>query len=313
MKNLKKLGIVGSLVITLISTSIVANANANDITGHWAESTIKEFMNAGYTDGYADGTFKPNNSITRAEFVTIFNNYFGLTTKGGKSFIDTRNHWAKDAIDIAVTNGVCNGVTSIEFKPNDPITREQAAVMISNYKDLSMIWSSKYGLLKDKYSVSNWSQNAVIGMLSEDFMKGYSDGTFKPQGKITRAEAVSTLSRISNTSPFVNKTILDNDIAKVDILRKGKSEYGYYTLSVKITNKTNKAITLSTNDTYVNGKNTYSNCSLKVAPGKTVTGDIEFNYAAVKSFNNFIDIHGYIKIFDPSKFKTLNETLFEIK
>ena len=93
----------------------------SDIKGHWAEAAINDFVSKGYVGGYADGTFKPNNNITRAEFVVIVNNYFGLTKSSGKVFNDTKTHWAKTSIDIAVTNGVCNGVTSTEFKPNDEV------------------------------------------------------------------------------------------------------------------------------------------------------------------------------------------------
>lgn len=74
-----------------------------DISKHWAESTIKSFVNSKYINGYNDGTFRPDNLITRAEFVKILNKYFGLTNKSGKVFSDTSSHWAKEEIDIAVT------------------------------------------------------------------------------------------------------------------------------------------------------------------------------------------------------------------
>ena len=168
-----------------------------DVSGHWAEATIKSFVEQGYINGYSDGTFRPNNSITRAEFVKIFNKYFGLTETSGKVFNDTKTHWAKNEIDIAVTNGVANGVSEAEFKPNDPITREQAAKMISNYMKLDDNNHDKLGKYNDKNKVSSWALNSVEGIIEKGYMYGYSDNTFRPKNPITRAEAVVTLSRIN--------------------------------------------------------------------------------------------------------------------
>ena len=167
-----------------------------DISNHWAKAQIQDFIEKGYIGGYSDGTFRPNNNITRAEFVKILNKAFGLTKSSGKVFIDTKNHWAKDEIDIAVTNGIASGISSTEFKPNDPITREQAAVMVSNYKKLSDNNHDKLNKYNDASQVSSWAKDSVEGVIEKGYMSGYSDNTFRPKNKITRAEAVVTLSRI---------------------------------------------------------------------------------------------------------------------
>ncbi len=168
----------------------------NDINEHWAESTIRDFISNGYINGYSDNTFRPNNSITRAEFIKIFNKYFGLNKKSGKTFNDTSTHWAKDEIDIAVTNGVINGYPDNTFKPDEPITREQAAKVISNYKKIEDNHFDKLNKYKDALDVSDWAKSSVEGALEQGYMNGYDDNTFKPKNNITRAEAVVTLSRI---------------------------------------------------------------------------------------------------------------------
>ena len=200
MKDKIKRKIVSILFtfIAVLNSSIVgfANTTINDIKGHWAESQINEFISNGHINGYNDGTFKPNNSITRAEFVKIFNKYFGLTETSGKVFNDTQTHWAKNEIDIAVTNGVCNGVSETEFRPNDPITREQAAKMISNYMKLDDSNHDKLDKYSDKNKVSSWALNSVEGIIEKGYMNGYEDKTFRPNNSITRAEAVVTLSRV---------------------------------------------------------------------------------------------------------------------
>nr|WP_302966977.1 S-layer homology domain-containing protein [uncultured Romboutsia sp.] len=185
--------------------NVDASGMPSDITGHWAENQIKDFINKGYLNGYPDGTFKPQTSITRAEFVKTLNKAFGLTTKSGKVFDDTVWHWAKDDIDIAVTNGVCQGTSDTTFEPNAPITREQAAKMIANYKKIADTHHDKINGYNDGSQTASWAINEVEAILEAGYMNGYSDtNTFKPKNNITRAEAVVTLGRvISNPNPEI--------------------------------------------------------------------------------------------------------------
>ena len=203
---------LGDIVIKTDGKTATINGNnvdtsgmPSDITGHWAESQIKDFISKGYLNGYPDGTFKPQASITRAEFVKTLNKAFGLTAKSGKAFDDTVWHWAKDEIDIAVTNGVCQGTSSTTFEPDAPITREAAAKMIANYKKISDTHHNKINGYNDGSQTANWAINEVEAILEAGYMNGYSDtNTFKPKNNITRAEAVVTLGRvIANPNPIM--------------------------------------------------------------------------------------------------------------
>lgn len=203
---------LGNIVIKTDGKTATINGNnvdtsgmPSDITGHWAESQIKDFISKGYLNGYPDGTFKPQASIKRSEFVKILNKVFGLTTKSGKVFDDTVWHWAKDEIDIAVTNGVCQGTSSTTFEPDAPITREAAAKMIANYKKISDTHHNKINGYNDGSQTANWAINEVEAILEAGYMNGYSDtNTFKPKNNITRAEAVVTLGRvIANPNPVI--------------------------------------------------------------------------------------------------------------
>ena len=203
---------LGDIVVKTDGNTATINGNnadtsrmPSDITGHWAENQIKDFINKGYLNGYPDGTFKPQASIKRSEFVKILNKVFGLTTKSGKVFDDTVWHWAKDEIDIAVTNGVCQGTSDTTFEPNAPITREQAAKMIANYKKISDMHHNKINGYNDGSQTANWAINEVEAILEAGYMNGYSDtNTFKPKNNITRAEAVVTLGRvIANPNPVM--------------------------------------------------------------------------------------------------------------
>lgn len=193
-------------IVAIGSNLVVANANSNitDVKGHWAESQITEFVEKGYVKGYPDGTFKPNGSITRAEFVATFNNVFGLNKGSNKVFEDTKGHWAKEAIDIAVTNGVCSGISATNFAPDVKLTREQASKMLSNYLKLSDQTVDKLKSFKDFKEVSSWAVEDVEGVIEKGYMKGYSDKTFKPLGIMTRAETVSMLSRVTQNSEIIS-------------------------------------------------------------------------------------------------------------
>lgn len=179
-----------------IKVSIVDKGELIDINGHWAESQVKDFISKGYVNGYDDFTFRPNNSITRAEFVKLLNKVFGLTNSSGKVFNDTKNHWAKNEIDIAVTNGVANGISATEFNPDEFITREQVATMISNYMKLYDKNHNKINEYTDSGNVSDWAKDSVEGVIEKGYMNGYTDNTFRPKNNMTRGEAVTALSRV---------------------------------------------------------------------------------------------------------------------
>ena len=101
-------------------------------------------------------------------------------------------------IDIAVTNGVCVGKSETKFNPNDKLTREEAAKMIANYKNISDNNHDKLNKYKDKNKVSSWAKDAVEAVLEHGYMVGRTEDTLEPKSNTTRAEAVALLSRISN-------------------------------------------------------------------------------------------------------------------
>jgi hypothetical protein len=175
----------------------------DDAVGHWAEAAIFEFFEQGYISGYGDNLFKPNTNISRAEFVKILNKYFGLDSINNSrsslvSFDDTKNHWAKNEIDIAVSYGIVNGVSQTEFRPDDPVTREQIAVMVANYLKISSTNHINLEQFDDSDNVSSWAKDKVEAMLKNGYLNGVNDTTLGAQDLATRAQAVTLLSRIKN-------------------------------------------------------------------------------------------------------------------
>lgn len=178
-----------------IGGTITSAPVVNDWKTHWASANIERAMNDGWID--KSDKFRPNEGMKRGEFIKVLNRAFGLTKTSGKVFNDTKNHWSKVEVDIAVTNGVCEGTSPTTFDPEAYITREQVAKMIANYKKISDKNHDKLTTYNDRNNVSSWAKNEVEAILEAGYMNGYKeDNTFRPKRIITRAEAVVTLSRI---------------------------------------------------------------------------------------------------------------------
>ena len=169
----------------------------SDIKGHWAEATIKSFVDKGFIDGYEDNTFKPNNGMKRAEFVKLVNKVFGYTQEGTEEFTDVnKDDWFYTDICIGIKEGYIKGKSKDIFAPNDNITREEVAMILTNImknKDENL---DKLNTFKDGNQTSQWAQSSVEGAIEAGYLNGYEDKTIRVNGDITRAEAVSMLSRV---------------------------------------------------------------------------------------------------------------------
>ncbi len=163
----------------------------SDISGHWAKDSIMKMINARVVSGYPNGTFKPDKTITRAEFTVMIVKALNLETRAGKTFTDTASHWAKDSIATAAAHGIISGYDENTFGPDDLITREQAAVIVS----LAAKLEAATGKLNftDSKAISPWAKPGVAAAFKGGFISGYPDGSFRPQGNTTRAEAVSLI------------------------------------------------------------------------------------------------------------------------
>ena len=170
-----------------------------DITGHWAEANINKLANTGAIGGYPDGTFKPDNKITRAEFAATLVIAFKLGPRSGKVFSDTSGHWAQDAITTVAAHGIISGYNETNFGPDDLITREQMAVMISKAACLS---SGEGKTFADSNQIADWAKAAVAAASYKNIISGYPDNSFGPQANATRAEAVTVIVKALDTKGY---------------------------------------------------------------------------------------------------------------
>lgn len=115
--------LVMALVLLSFGGAAVSAAN-HDYSSHWAAEQIDQWIDQGLLQGYDDGTFKPNNSVSRAEFFAVINRIFGFEDTASINFKDVAgNAWYADVIRKAVAAGYVSGYEDGTIRPNNPITR----------------------------------------------------------------------------------------------------------------------------------------------------------------------------------------------
>ena len=175
-----------------------ALAQPADIQGHWAEKQIGDWFARGLIAGYGDGTFRPDNKVTRAEFVVMTNRAFGFNSGIQAPFSDVSpGDWFFGQVCAAVVAGYIAGDEDGRFRPGDEISRQEVAVVLSRLLKLKMPeGGDAHAAFKDAGSIAEWSRAAVSAVVAAGYMAGYpEDRTFRPAEPITRAEAVVVLDR----------------------------------------------------------------------------------------------------------------------
>ena len=119
------------LLIFLFVTPVVQAAPA-DIAGHWVEDSVKSLIDQGILNGYPDGSFRPDQSITRAELAkTLATAYELIAASHQEQFTDTKGHWAEDFIAALTEAKIITGYPDGSFKPEAPVTRAEMVVMLT--------------------------------------------------------------------------------------------------------------------------------------------------------------------------------------
>ena len=237
----------------------------SDIGGHWAQGTIIQWTTNGYISGYPDGTFKPDNSITRAEFVVMVNKAMGYNKRGNAYFSDvSAAHWAYAEIMKGVEAGYITGNGDGTFRPDAPVTRQEAAVMISKILGLDQDYASAAKYVDYRY-IPSWAAGYVGAVSKAGIMTGYPDGDFKSDRVLTRAESVVSLDKTKNYDGKVEEDKDDREVFEDYRLTSSS-------LSDKII-KGDLIISSSLSNRNVSLDNVKVEGKLIVEGGKTVTAD----------------------------------------
>ena len=160
-----------------------------------------------YLIGYSDGTVRPNGRITRAEVATIF---FRLLTDDARqrnwssenNFSDvSADKWYNNAVSTLCHMGVLGGYSDGTFRPNAPITRAEFAKIAVSFAQTN--GSAVYSYFTD-VKTTDWFAPYVTAAKDSSLIEGYSDGSFKPENRITRAEACAIVNRVLGRKPSKN-------------------------------------------------------------------------------------------------------------
>lgn len=214
MKSIKKLA-SAMIVLTLSATAVAFPAEAKTFSdvpqSHWAYSVIDEASDDGIMNGKAAGVFAPNATLTRAEYATMLYNLapesdvmklvHGSTADNGLYDVDG-NAWYADTVSWAVARGVFKNNDG-SFSPNRTITREEMAVatyeFLHKYCDGKFVLDSIYkGFTDDAAFSSSANRDKVYILVNNGIIAGKSDGSFDPQGSLTRAEAAAMAVRVAD-------------------------------------------------------------------------------------------------------------------
>ncbi|MCD4712875.1 MAG: S-layer homology domain-containing protein [Clostridiales bacterium] len=208
----KKMTLTLAIILVLTSfTASFAAVNMSDLNEvSWAKQVIEKWAGIGLVSGYVDGTFKPGNAITRAEFTVIAYNAFELESTTRKAFDDVKtSDWFYQPVSQMAAQGFINGYGDGSFKPNAPITRAEAAIILVNIQGLKAN-PEAISIFEDAGLIPPWAAGYIGAAFEAKNISGYPDGTFRPNANITRAESVVMLDNaIYGENTYANNWILN--------------------------------------------------------------------------------------------------------
>lgn len=183
----------------------------------WQATDVPNYLNNenhfAYIVGYEDGTVRPNANISRAEVAAIF---FRLLKDDVRDDNLTANSvftdvafgkWYNKSISTMAKIGIVKGRTANTFAPNAPITRAEFAAICSRFDRSNVEIKSDFNDIS-----GHWAENEIRRAASLGWIQGYTDGSFKPDQNITRAEAASMINRMLHRLPETVDDLLDGMI-----------------------------------------------------------------------------------------------------
>ena len=178
-------------------TNTYSDVKADD----WYYEAVKTVSEMGIMNGMKEGEFAPNVQLTRAMLVTMLYRIEGAPEANGEvAYTDVNlGEYYGDALVWATENKIVNGVTETEFAPAANITREQIATIIFRYaalKGIEAVELSENLHFSDADKISGYAVAPMNWLVGKEIIKGYEDGSIKPQGNATRAEVATIVTRI---------------------------------------------------------------------------------------------------------------------
>ena len=187
----------------------------------WKASTVPDMLNGddhyAYVVGYSDGTVRPNANISRAEVATIFFRLLKKEVRDGNLtteniFADVTNgQWHNKAISTMAKLGIVKGRRADSFDPDASITRAEFAAICARFNTKPVENSGSFSDIS-----GHWAENEIERAAAFGWISGYPDGTFRPDARITRAEAMTMINRVLCRMPQSESDLLDSMVTWPD-------------------------------------------------------------------------------------------------
>ncbi len=183
-----------AILTSSLTTPLAGAISFADTTGHWGESSIDRWSDYGIVQGFGDGGFQPDGTMTRAQMATVLSNMLGLEATTDNRFTDVPDTaWFKDAILKCVKAGIMNGRTATTADPNGNIKREEATAMLA--RALKIAEKDGSTGFSDEGSISGYATGYVKALVDRKVIQGVGNNMFAPKANITRAAVTAILDR----------------------------------------------------------------------------------------------------------------------
>ncbi|OGC40368.1 hypothetical protein A2438_03765 [candidate division WOR-1 bacterium RIFOXYC2_FULL_46_14] len=167
-------------------------------SGYWAKAPIENTGTVGLVQGYPDGTFKPDRSLTRAELSALLvrAKEYKVPGRPVKVFKDVASsHWAAGYVEIAKRTGLIKGYPDGKFRPNNRISNAEAITVVARFDGLQKKYDAKTAY--SDVSKKHWAAGYVNAASEAGMLSYINDTELKPEKSISRAESVQMLSKTS--------------------------------------------------------------------------------------------------------------------
>lgn len=216
--------------LALIGSVFVSNGHAtehgfSDTDGHWAEEEILYLSDLDYLSGYPDGSFRPNEYITRAEVASIMFHQQDLSESDAIYPDVSTNYWAFGKIGAVQQAEIMTGYPDGSFRPLINVTRAETAKIFSNTFEYDFDGEDIHSF--HDVSETHWAYDEIHAMRENHLLGGYRDGSFRPGNPITRAEFSVVMAREMNED-FREDLIL---MEKADVLLDAIMDEDFETVS----------------------------------------------------------------------------------
>ena len=201
-------------------TTVTMNSNKTVYAG-WEATGVPDKLNGddhyAYVIGYLDGNVRPNANVSRAETATIFFRLLKSDIRGGNLIADngfsdvSDGQWHNKAISTMAKLGIVKGRRADSFDPDASITRAEFAAICARFNTKPVENSGSFSDIS-----GHWAENEIERAAAFGWISGYPDGTFRPDARITRAEAMTMINRVLCRMPQSKSDLLDSMVTWPD-------------------------------------------------------------------------------------------------